>query len=101
MWRAQRPGARWSRWSHCASSRGTTASSQRPDCNPKRVVERTKCMRVELTAGERAQLRELSVERSLGERSGFVRPELATRWRQLQDTIARAHGVHPARSEEH
>ena len=53
-------------------------------------------MRVELTAGERAQLRELSVERSLGERSGFVRPELATRWRQLQDTIARAHGVHPA-----
>lgn len=53
-------------------------------------------MRVELTPGERAQLRELSVERSLGERSGFVRPELAARWRQLQESIARAHGVHPA-----
>jgi hypothetical protein len=52
-------------------------------------------MRVELTAGERAQLRELGAQRSLGERSGYLRPELAARWRQLQDGIARAHGVHP------
>ena len=53
-------------------------------------------MRVELTAGERAQLRELGTQRSLGERAGFVRPEVAERWRQLQDGIARAHGLHPA-----
>jgi hypothetical protein len=53
-------------------------------------------MRVELTAAERAQLRELSALRSLGERAGSLRPELAARWRQLQDGIALAHGVHPA-----
>lgn len=53
-------------------------------------------MKVDLTASERARLRELTVECSLGGRSGFVRPELAVRLRQLEDAIARAHGVHPA-----